>query len=226
MKEIVLDVETTGLDPIEGHRIIEIGCVELIDKIKTGNIYHKYINPERDVPEEAYKIHGISNDKLINKPIFKDIANDFLEFIKDANLVIHNASFDMKFINYELRKINLEIIERRWVIDSLQIARNKFPGLSNSLDALCKRFKIDISRREKHGALLDAELLSDVYLELSGGSQRTIFSEEKNNDEQYVFLVKDRKILKSRCFKLTKQELNCHKKFILDNFKSNLWNYN
>ena len=232
MREIVLDTETTGLEPRDGHRIIEIGCVELIDKIKTGNTYHVYINPGRDVPQEAFKIHGISDEFLKDKPKFKKIAKDFIKFIEGTNIIAHNASFDMKFINYELRKVQLEIIERRFVIDSLKIARNKFPGSPNSLDALCKRFGVDSSRREKHGALLDAELLADVYLELMGGSQISMFSDKKDAetiDSQQKLHEKNNKhknVLESRNFELTEEELKLHKEFITKNFKKNLWGYN
>jgi len=191
MREICLDTETTGLEPKDGHRIVEIGCVEIIDRVKTGNVFHIYINPERDMPESAFKIHGISEDFLQDKPKFIDIAEEFIEFVKDTNLVIHNAAFDMKFINSELRKCDMEIIERRFVKDSLIMARNKYPGSKNSLDALCKRFKIDLSRREKHGALLDADLLADVYVELVGGKQRSLFEEKKEVKKEELITIKE-----------------------------------
>jgi DNA polymerase-3 subunit epsilon len=227
MREICLDLETTGLEPRDGHRIIEIGCVELVNKIRTGNYYHAYVDPERDMPEEAFKIHGISGDFLKGKPKFAQVNKEFLEFIKGARLVIHNASFDMKFINFELRQCNLEIIERGLVIDSLEIARNKFPGAGNSLDALCKRFNVDTSRRVKHGALLDAELLAEVYLELSGGGQTSIFeiSGNKKSVESEVVEVVARKFLEPRQFALSPEELTAHKEFITKNFKQNLWGY-
>ena len=234
MREICLDTETTGLDPKDGHRIIEIGCVELINRIKTGNILHFYINPQRDMPEEAYKIHGLSEEFLSDKPKFEEIAEKFVNFVTDSILVIHNASFDMKFINYELRQCNLEIIERSKVVDSLEIARNKFPGSPNSLDALCKRFQVDASRRTKHGALLDAELLCEVYLELMGGNQISMF-EDNTTNHSILNNQKDitsntnqqskRNFLKPRNFQVCETELKLHKEFIIKNFKNNLWGY-
>jgi len=227
MREISLDTETTGLDPKDGHRIVEIGCVEIIDKIKTGNVFHIYINPERDMPESAFKVHGISEDFLKDKPKFTDIAGDFINFIKDTNLIIHNAAFDMKFINYELRQCGLEIIERRFIKDSLIMARNKYPGAKNSLDALCKRFKIDLSRREKHGALLDADLLADVYIEMIGGNQNSLFEEQKEvaKQENATTTQKNNKKLDSRNFVISEEENKLHEKFIKDNFNQNFWGY-
>ena len=174
MREICLDTETTGLKPEEGHRIIEIGAVELIDKVPTGKEYHVYINPEREVPQEAVNIHGITNEFLADKPLFADIAEDFLAFIGDATLVIHNAEFDRRFINAEFERLGIAPIERSRCVDTLQMARAAFPGAPASLDALCKRFGIDNSHRELHGALLDAQLLAEVYLELAGGRQRVL----------------------------------------------------
>ncbi|MGB1753514.1 MAG: DNA polymerase III subunit epsilon [Paracoccaceae bacterium] len=171
MREIVLDTETTGLDPHEGHRIVEIGAVEIFNGLPTGRTYHQYINPQRNMPSEAFAVHGLGDDFLKDKPVFADIANDFVTFIGDAQLVIHNASFDMKFINAELRWINKTPIPLNKAIDTLQIARKKFPGSPASLDALCRRFNIDNSARTLHGALLDSEILAEVYLELSGGRQ-------------------------------------------------------
>jgi DNA polymerase-3 subunit epsilon len=171
MREIILDTETTGLDPNSGHRIVEIGCVEMIHKMRTGKTFHSYINPLRDVPQEAQAVHGISSEFLLDKPVFVDIANALVEFLGDATLVIHNASFDMKFLNYELKMHGYEIWPNERVLDTLAMARKKFPGAPASLDALCKRFGVDLSVRTKHGALLDAELLSEVYIELCGGKQ-------------------------------------------------------
>ena len=171
MREIVLDTETTGLDPTTGDRIVEIGCVELFNTLPTGQTFHVYLDPERDVPEEAFRVHGLSYDFLKGKPKFKDVARDFLEFINNSNLIIHNADFDVKFLNAELASCGHSLIEKNRVIDTLAIARRKHPGSSNSLDALCSRYKIDNSRRTRHGALLDAEILADVYVELSGGRQ-------------------------------------------------------
>lgn len=171
MREIVLDTETTGLDPKSGHRIVEIGCVELINHVPTGEVYHQYINPERDMPAEAERVHGLSETFLKDHPVFADISDKFVEFIGDATLVIHNAAFDMGFINAELDRVGVEAISMYRAIDTVSMARKKFPGAQASLDALCRRFGIDLSGRELHGALLDAQLLADVYLELLGGRQ-------------------------------------------------------
>jgi len=171
MREIVLDTETTGLNPNTGDRIVEIGAVELFNHMPTGKNYHQYINPERDMPEGAFAVHGLSAEFLSDKPVFADIATAFVDFIGDAKMVIHNASFDMKFINAELTWINRAKMPMDQALDTLDIARRKYPGAQNSLDALCRRFSIDNSSREKHGALLDCELLAEVYLELIGGRQ-------------------------------------------------------
>tara|TARA_Y100001934_G_scaffold75425_1_gene93715 strand:+ start:43354 stop:44031 length:678 start_codon:yes stop_codon:yes gene_type:complete len=171
MREIVLDTETTGLDPKSGDRLVEIGCVELDNHLPTGRTYHQYVNPERDMPDEAFRVHGLSEAFLAKHPVFSDIADSFLEFIGDADLVIHNASFDLGFINAELLRLGRAPVESRRAIDTVQVARGKYPGAQASLDALCRRFEIDLSARTKHGALLDAELLADVYLELIGGRQ-------------------------------------------------------
>jgi DNA polymerase-3 subunit epsilon len=172
MREIVLDTETTGLDPAGGDRIVEIGCIELIDHFPTGADFHVYINPERDMPEEAEKVHGLSATFLADKPVFADIAAGFLDFIGDAALVIHNAAFDMKFLNAELARLNLATLPDARAIDTLAMARIKYPGSRVSLDELCKRFSIDATSRTKHGALIDADLLAQVYLELLGGRQK------------------------------------------------------
>ncbi len=171
MREIVLDTETTGLDPETGDRIVEIGAVELKGHMPTGRTYHQYINPERDVPQEAVQVHGLTVDFLRDKPVFKDVAQDFLTFIGDAKLIIHNAAFDMKFLNAELKWQGLCQLPYDRAIDTLDIARRKFPGSPASLDALCRRYGIDNSARTLHGALLDSEILADVYLELIGGRQ-------------------------------------------------------
>ncbi len=171
MREIVLDTETTGLDPAAGHRIVEIGCIELFNHVPTGKTYHQYVNPERDMPAEAERVHGLSEDFLSGHPIFSDIAAAFLDFIGDAPLVIHNAAFDMGFVNAELKIAGWPTVDKRRAIDTVGMARKKFPGAQASLDALCRRFGIDLSERSLHGALLDAELLAAVYLELLGGRQ-------------------------------------------------------
>lgn len=176
-REIILDTETTGLDPKSGHRIIEIGALEMYNRVLTGNEFQTYINPQRDVPAEAYRVHGIGTDFLKDFPLFEEIAQSFLEFIGDSKLVIHNAPFDIKFLNYELSRAKHRSIDMSNVIDTLPMARKKFPGAKANLDALCKRFKIDNSARTKHGALVDCELLSEVYVELTGGRQGSFFSE-------------------------------------------------
>ena len=174
MREIVLDTETTGLDPSRGDRLVEIGAVEIINQIATGATFHVLINPEREVPDEAFRVHGHSTESLRDKPVFAAVASEFLEFIGDDRLVIHNAEFDMRFINAELAAIGKPPIPPERVLDTLAVARRKHPGASNSLDALCDRYRIDRSRRIKHGALLDAEILVEVYSELSGGRQKSL----------------------------------------------------
>jgi len=171
MREIVLDTETTGLDPGSGHRIVEIGCLELVNHVPTGQTYHQYINPERPMPVEAFEVHGLGDDFLAGFPPFAEVAQAFLEFIADATLVIHNAGFDMKFLNAELIQLGLPRLPMSRAVDTIQLARARFPGAQASLDALCRRFEIDNSARTKHGALLDSELLAEVYLELIGGRQ-------------------------------------------------------
>jgi DNA polymerase-3 subunit epsilon len=171
MREIVLDTETTGFEPLEGHRIVEIGAIELLNKMPTGRTYHQYINPERNMPKEAFEVHGLGDDFLRDKPVFKTIARAFIEFVGEATLVIHNAAFDMKFLNAELTALGHPGLPMSQSLDTVAMARRKFPGAPASLDALCRRFGIDNSAREKHGALLDCELLAEVYLELIGGRQ-------------------------------------------------------
>ena len=171
MREIVLDTETTGLDPGSGDRIVEIGCLELVNRLPTGQTYHVYINPERDMPREAEAVHGLSAKFLSDKPLFAEIADEFAAFVKGAALIIHNASFDMKFLNAELAKLGRDDLRDNQIIDTLAMARKKFPGAPASLDALCRRFGVDNSNRDLHGALIDSELLAGVYLELSGGRQ-------------------------------------------------------
>ena len=174
MREIILDTETTGLDPNEGHRLVEIGCVEMIDRTPTGETWHKYFYPERDMPIEAFNVHGLSSEFLADKPLFKDLAQEFVAFVGDAQLVIHNAGFDMRFLNAELKRVNLAILPLDRVVDTLAMARRKHPGARASLDELCQRYGIDNSKRVKHGALLDAEILAEVYIELTGGRQTAL----------------------------------------------------
>lgn len=171
MREIVLDTETTGLDPLRGDRVVEIGCVEMVDRRLTGRTFHQYINPQRDMPQEAFDVHGLSAEFLSDKPLFGDIARAFIDFIGDATLVIHNATFDMAFLDAEFQRLKLPLIPRELVVDSLMLARRKHPGARVSLDELCARYGIDSSRRTKHGALLDSELLAEVYLDLISSRQ-------------------------------------------------------
>lgn len=189
MRQILLDTETTGLNPEEGHRIIEIGCVELVDRQLTSKRFHVYLNPQRKIDAGALEVHGIDNNFLADKPLFRDVAEDFLNFIKESEVIIHNAPFDVGFINFELRLIdpdNQDMGEYCSITDTLVIARKKYPGQRNSLDALCKRFGIDNSHRDLHGALLDAEILADVYLRMTGG-QISLLPDE--NDEQEPSMV-------------------------------------
>ncbi len=171
MREIVLDTETTGLDPAAGHRVVEVACLELMQHLPTGRTYRAYINPQRDMPDEAARIHGLTGEFLADKPVFADIAQEFEDFIGSATLVIHNAEFDLKFLNWELRRLGRPALESSRAVDTVALARRRFPGAQASLDALCRRFEIDNSARTFHGALLDCELLAEVYLELRGGRQ-------------------------------------------------------
>ncbi|MCA8906418.1 MAG: DNA polymerase III subunit epsilon [Rhodospirillaceae bacterium] len=171
MREIALDTETTGLDPEHGHRIVEIGCVELVNHVPTGRVFHQYLNPERDMPEEAAAVHGLTAERLAGEPRFVEVVEAFLDFVAEAPLVIHNAAFDMRFLNAELRRVGRPPIAGDRAVDTLAIARRKFPGAGASLDALCRRYGVDTSERTLHGALLDAQLLAEVYLELLGGRQ-------------------------------------------------------
>ncbi|MGJ4890240.1 DNA polymerase III subunit epsilon [Bradyrhizobium sp. HKCCYLRH3099] len=182
MREIVLDTETTGLDALRGDRLVEIGCVEIINRMPTGQVFHVYINPERDMPAEAFAVHGLSSEFLADKPLFQEIVEDFLAFIGDAPLVIHNASFDIGFINAELDRTKRPPIPRERLVDTLLLARRKHPGVSNRLDDLCSRYAIDNSRRTKHGALLDAELLAEVYVDLVGARQSQLILTQDSQD--------------------------------------------
>jgi len=182
MREIVLDTETTGLDPLQGHRLVEVGAVELVNLIPTGAVFHRLINPERDVPEDAARVHGHTRASLADKPVFLDIVDELLEFLSEDRLVIHNAEFDIRFLNAELERIGRGAIPAERVVDTLALARRRHPGLPNSLDALCDRYRIDRTHRVKHGALLDAEILVEVYGELSGGRQRSLALEVQEDE--------------------------------------------
>ncbi len=228
LREIVFDTETTGLSPETGDRLVEIGAVELINHIPTGRTYHQYINPERSVPEEVVAVHGLTEEFLKDYPVFADVAAAFIEFVGDDGiLVAHNASFDIKFINFELKKLGYPEYEWDRVVDTLEIARKKFPGAKNNLDALCKRFNIDNSHRTKHGALLDAELLADVYLELLGGAEPSMLlktEEEKSVQSTggFVFAA-EKKMRPLRVFAITPEEEAEHQEFLKSKLKNALW---
>tara|TARA_B100001079_G_scaffold31337_1_gene23680 strand:- start:764 stop:1456 length:693 start_codon:yes stop_codon:yes gene_type:complete len=226
MREIVLDTETTGLSPDNGDRIVEIGCVELINHVPTNNTYQVYLNPEKDMDPGAEKVHGLTNEFLLDKPKFIEIADSFLEFIGDSNLIAHNADFDINFLNSELVRAKKDKINNDRVVDTLKIARSKFPGARNSLDALCKRFFVDNSNRSLHGALLDSELLAEVYLELVGGKEpdlelSTNTIKKDNNSQNRTSNVSARKNkLKSR---ITNIDEKNHRDFLASLPKESLW---
>ena len=226
MREIVLDTETTGLDPATGDRIVEIGAIELWNHLPTGKTFHKYLNPERNMPEEAQAVHGLTEEFLKDKPVFSQIADDFLAFLKDSKLVIHNASFDMKFINAELALVEKTRLPVNIAIDTLGIARKKFPGSPASLDALCRRFNIDNSTRKLHGALLDAEILAEVYLELIGGRQPDFGLSDANNTgetkvDEKTQVFRRLKPLKTR---LTVKDKEIHAEFVKKLGTNAMWN--
>ena len=225
MLEVILDTETTGLSTIEKHRIVEIGCIELDNQIPTNKIFHKYINPQRSVSEDAYKVHGYSVEFLSDKKTFSEIAKDFLNFIKDKKIIIHNAPFDLSFLNYELKLINQKPINKENVIDTLEIARSKYPGSQNSLDALCKRFNIDNSKREKHNALIDCHLLKEIYVNLVDQKTPKLNLENveiidlKSNDNINIKKNKLRVVIKPN-----NDELQLHKKYLKSSLLKNYYN--
>jgi len=219
MNEIFLDTETTGLSFKDGHRIVEIACIETKDLIATGNVFHRLINPERNIPEDAFKIHGFSEKFLSTKEKFDKIADDFLNFIDGKKMIIHNASFDLGFLNGELKSLNKNTIDPKNVVDSLEIARNKFPGISNSLDALCKRFNIDLSKRTKHNALLDCQLLREVYINLLDAKEPRFNLSTKDLDHT---LVKDKSYNK-KILEVSVDEINMHKEFLKKELKKNFY---
>jgi len=221
MSEIFLDTETTGLSFKDGHKIVEIACVETKDLIPTNKIFHKLINPKRDMPEEAFKIHGFSKEFLSNKETFDQVAEEFLNFIKGKKLIIHNANFDLGFLNGELGTIKKELIDKVVVIDSLEIARNKFPGTSNSLDALCKRFNIDISRRTKHNALLDCELLREVYINLLDAKEPKFNLSSTSQDG--IESINKEKVYNKTILRISEIELKKHKEFLKSEIKKNFY---
>ena len=224
MREIVLDIETTGLSPQEDHRIIEIGCVELLNILPTGKIYKQYINPERDMPNEAFQIHGISSEFLVKYPVFDDVVDSFLEFIGDSQLVVHNASFDINFLNFELTKSGQASLSFARVVDTMILARKMFPGAQVNLDALCRRFNIDITERKFHGALKDAELLALVYLELQGGRQKDLELINKNGTDTLGKLTPTSSInaFPTRSHTPSAQEIKNHQVFI-DKLNDPVW---
>ncbi len=219
MREIVVDTETTGLSPSAGHRVIEIGCLELVNHMPTGAVFHEYLNPERDVPAEAVQIHGLTDEFLSSKPLFASVADRFLEFVAGAKLIIHNAEFDLGFLNAELKRLERGSLTNV-VTDTLTLARKKYPGGQASLDALCRRFNIDNSARTKHGALLDAELLAEVYLELIGGRQPGLMLE--TNTRVMVSAQVAREERPARPHAPSPEELAAHEAF-LDSLENPLW---
>ena len=219
MSEIFLDTETTGLSFKEGHKIVEIACIETKDLIPTGRVFHKLINPKRDVPDEAFKIHGFSQKFLSDKEIFEDVADEFLKFIENKKIIIHNAHFDLGFINGELNFLKKKLIEKDNVIDSLELARNKFPGTSNSLDALCKKFNIDLSRRTKHNALLDCELLREAYIHLLDVKEPK-FNLSSVNSELGIKKTKD---YNKEIVNISETEMKLHKDFLKKELKKNFY---
>ena len=223
MKEVVLDTETTGLSVKEGHRIVEIGCIELDNFVPTKKVFHCYLNPERKVSESALKVHGYDDKFLADKKKFKDIVDEFLNFIDGKRIVIHNADFDISHLNNELTLINKNLISKKNVVDTLEIARNKFPGSGISLDALCKRFKIDNSKREKHTALIDCELLTKVYINLLDQKEpRLDFSTNKINDKK-TYNDESKKYYSKKIIEITEEELSKHKDFLKRELKKNFY---
>ena len=221
MNEIFLDTETTGLSFKDGHKIVEIACIETKDLIPTSKIFHKLINPMREIPAEAFKIHGFSKEYLSDKKIFSEIADEFLDFIKGKKIIIHNANFDVGFLNGELSLINKLLIDKKIVIDSLDVARNKFPGSSNSLDALCKRFGIDLSKRTKHNALLDCELLREVHINLLDAKEPKFNLSTKNESENIK--LGNKSIYNKRILKISDAEQKKHKEFVKSELKKNFY---
>jgi len=219
MNEVFLDTETTGLSFRDGHKVVEIACIETKGLIATGKVFHKLINPKRSVPEEAFKIHGFSQEFLNDKETFDQVANEFLSFIKDKKIIIHNASFDLGFLDGELGSIQKEKINKKLVIDSLEVARNKFPGTSNSLDALCKRFNIDLSRRTKHNALLDCELLREAYINLLDAKEPK-FNLSNSVSEININRAKD---YNKTVVKISEVEIKKHKDFLKSELKKNFY---
>ncbi len=219
MSEVFLDTETTGLSFKDGHKIVEIACIETNDLISTGKVFHKLINPNRSVPEDAFKVHGFSEQFLKDKDMFAAIADEFLSFIKGKKIIIHNASFDLSFLNGELGLVNKELVDKSKVIDSLEIAKNKYPGVSNSLDALCKRYNIDLSKRKKHNALLDCELLREVYINLLDIKEPKFNLSSKNIDIN----LNRKKIYSKKIIEISNSEIEKHNEFLKRELKKNFY---
>ena len=219
MYEVFLDTETTGLSFRDGHKIVEIACIETKDLIPTGNIFHKLLNPQRNIPEAAFKVHGFSEEFLKDKETFNQVADDFINFIKEKKIIIHNASFDLSFIDGELNTIKKDKINKKFIIDSLEVARNKFPGSSNSLDALCKKFNIDLSRRVKHNALLDCELLREVYINLVDVKEPK-FNLSSSSSFKNILEAKD---YNKKILEISKVEKKKHKEFLKSDLKKNFY---
>jgi DNA polymerase-3 subunit epsilon len=222
MREVIFDTETTGLDPLHGHRVVEIGCVELFNHMPTGRIYQVYLNPERDVPPDATQVHGLTDEFLADKPLFAEVVDAFLEFVGDAPLVAHNAAFDMNFINAELKRTGSKLIPADRAIDTVSMARKMFPGAPASLDALCKRFGVNAANRNYHGALLDAQLLAEVYLELRGGRQPDLAIATEIIVEEASFETRTRERRAPRLHAASEDEIKAHELF-LTQIKEPLW---
>jgi len=224
MREIVLDTETTGLDPFQGHRLVEIGCIELLNRIPTGQTFHRYLNPERSMPEEAFAVHGLTDGFLKDKPLFAEVADDLIAFLGETPLVIHNAGFDVGFLNAELERVGRPLIARERMIDTLMIARRKHPGGSNRLDDLCARYAIDNSRRTKHGALLDAELLAEVYVELIDARQAQLVLAQATMPDRVAgepIIVRERPA--PLVVRITEAERAAHRAFIATLGEKAIW---
>ena len=219
MLEVFLDTETTGLSYRDGHKIVEIACIETKDLIPTGNVFHKMLNPKRSMPEAAFRVHGFSQEFLKDKETFDQVADEFLHFIKEKKIIIHNAPFDLGFLDGELGSINKDKINKKIVTDSLEVARNKFPGTSNSLDALCRKFNIDLSRRSKHNALLDCELLREVYINLLDAKEPK-FNLSNINTDQHISKIKD---YNKKIIKISEEEIKNHQDFLKSELKKNFY---
>lgn len=223
IRKIILDTETTGLDPNSGHRIVEIGCIELINLIPSGRVYHQYINPERSMPKEAFAVHGLSAEFLSSHPTFQEIAKSFVDFVgDDGEIVIHNANFDVKFLDWELAQVGYPLIDRGRVEDTLEIARKKHPGAKNNLDALCKRYGINNAHREYHGALLDSQLLADVYLYLMGGRQPSLTLEQVEVSLGEIHISHEPVNFESRLFEPSELEVKSHIELV-EQIKNSKW---